>query len=320
VPAVPEGSHDIYFKVFDDAGNNNSDTCSYFWSFTYDTTAPSPPILISPPDSTVTSDNTPTFIWSSTAGSGGTYTLQYSTDSLFTSPVTVSGVQDTTYATSTPLSDDDYYWHVKATDVATNEGEYQGRPFMFTIDGSVPDVPILLTPADSSFTCDSTPTFTWTSSGLIFAGGSGTETGSTGFGSWLTPVTYTLQYSPDPSFTEVTTVEGIAENAYTVPDTMALDDTTYYWQVEAVDQADNHSGYQERPFQFTIFVAGDANGDGVIDPGDVVYLINYLFRDGPIPEPVQAGDANSDGEVEPGDVVYLLNYLFRNGPPPECIW
>ncbi len=61
---------------------------------------------------------------------------------------------------------------------------------------------------------------------------------------------------------------------------------------------------------------GDANGDGIIGPGDVVYLINYLFRNGPAPDPLERGDCNCDGEVGPGDVVYLINYLFRCGPPP----
>jgi rubredoxin len=65
-------------------------------------------------------------------------------------------------------------------------------------------------------------------------------------------------------------------------------------------------------------VRGDANSDGVVDPADVVYLINYLFRSGPAPDPLQAGDANCDGVVDPADVVYLINYLFRNGTPPGC--
>jgi hypothetical protein len=45
-------------------------------------------------------------------------------------------------------------------------------------------------------------------------------------------------------------------------------------------------------------------------------MINYLFRNGPAPDPLEAGDANCDGVVDPADVVYLINYLFRNGPPP----
>ena len=63
---------------------------------------------------------------------------------------------------------------------------------------------------------------------------------------------------------------------------------------------------------------GDANADGVIDVGDLVYLINYLFKSGPLPKPYQAGDANCSGTVDIGDVVYLINYLFKGGLPPTC--
>ena len=61
---------------------------------------------------------------------------------------------------------------------------------------------------------------------------------------------------------------------------------------------------------------GDVNADGVIDLGDVVYLINYIYRDGNPPDPLEAGDANCDGMVDLGDVVYLVNYLYRGGPAP----
>ncbi len=64
------------------------------------------------------------------------------------------------------------------------------------------------------------------------------------------------------------------------------------------------------------FICGDANGDGEINVGDVVYQINYLFKGGSAPSPLEAGDANSDGNVDVGDVVYLINYLFKGGPPP----
>jgi uncharacterized delta-60 repeat protein len=63
---------------------------------------------------------------------------------------------------------------------------------------------------------------------------------------------------------------------------------------------------------------GDANGDGVIDIVDVVYLLNYLFVYGPAPEPLETGDANCDGVVDVSDIVYLLNYLFVGGPAPGC--
>ena len=63
---------------------------------------------------------------------------------------------------------------------------------------------------------------------------------------------------------------------------------------------------------------GDANGDGVIDAVDIVYLINYLFNETSAPDPLEAGDANCDGKVDVVDIVYLINYLFGEGPPPGC--
>jgi hypothetical protein len=66
------------------------------------------------------------------------------------------------------------------------------------------------------------------------------------------------------------------------------------------------------------FVRGDANGDQIIDAGDVVYLINYLYKGGTMPNPLDAGNANCDGTVDAGDVVYLINYLYKGGEPPSC--
>ena len=63
---------------------------------------------------------------------------------------------------------------------------------------------------------------------------------------------------------------------------------------------------------------GDANGDRAIGPGDIVYLLNYLYRSDDPPCPMESGDANCDGGVGPGDIVYLLNYLYRGGPSPSC--
>jgi hypothetical protein len=52
--------------------------------------------------------------------------------------------------------------------------------------------------------------------------------------------------------------------------------------------------------------------------GDVVYLINYLFKGGSPPNPLIKGDANGDGKVSIADAVHLINYLFKGGPPPHC--
>lgn len=61
---------------------------------------------------------------------------------------------------------------------------------------------------------------------------------------------------------------------------------------------------------------GDLTGDGQVDVGDVIFLVNYLYRSGPAPNPPDIGDVNCDGTTDLGDVVYLVNYLYQNGPPP----
>lgn len=61
---------------------------------------------------------------------------------------------------------------------------------------------------------------------------------------------------------------------------------------------------------------GDANGDQEVTISDVVYIVNYLFRSGPAPDPIQAGDVNCDDKADIVDAVYIVNYLFKGGPSP----
>lgn len=100
------------------------------------------------------------------------------------------------------------------------------------------------------------------------------------------------------------------------PGTMMYD-STYYWKIVAWD---NHDTSRVGPvWSFTTrpeWIRGDCNGDYEILVTDVVYLVNYLFRDGPAPEFLDAANVNCDEEVAIADVVYLVNYLFRDGPPP----
>jgi hypothetical protein len=65
-------------------------------------------------------------------------------------------------------------------------------------------------------------------------------------------------------------------------------------------------------------LCGDPNEDGVTNVGDVVYLVSYLYKAGPSPQPADCvGDTNSDDIVNVGDVVYLVAYLYGGGPAPE---
>ena len=54
----------------------------------------------------------------------------------------------------------------------------------------------------------------------------------------------------------------------------------------------------------------------IYEVSDITYLINYLFKGGTPPDPIEHGDVNCDGIIDIADVVYLINYLYRAGPPP----
>jgi len=87
-------------------------------------------------------------------------------------------------------------------------------------------------------------------------------------------------------------------------------------RAKAKDVNDYQSEWSDE-LTVSVYARGDCNRDGIIEIGDVLHLVNYLYKSGPAPNPMEAGDVNRDGRIDLGDVVYLLNYLFRNGPPPH---
>jgi hypothetical protein len=79
----------------------------------------------------------------------------------------------------------------------------------------------------------------------------------------------------------------------------------------------NYTPYKYKNVAGVPLIAGDANSDGIVSVGDVVWLVNYLFKGGPKPDPCWKGDVNADCRVTVSDVVYLVNYLFKGGPAPK---
>jgi len=66
------------------------------------------------------------------------------------------------------------------------------------------------------------------------------------------------------------------------------------------------------------YLCGDATDDEVVNVGDAVCIINYIFKGGQPPSPLDAGDANCDGDINVGDAVYIINYIFKGGLEPCC--
>ena len=67
-----------------------------------------------------------------------------------------------------------------------------------------------------------------------------------------------------------------------------------------------------------IRLCGDCQVDKKVNLLDIVYLINYKYKDGPPPVPLDHGDVNSDGNVNILDIISIINYKYKNGPAPVC--
>ena len=62
---------------------------------------------------------------------------------------------------------------------------------------------------------------------------------------------------------------------------------------------------------------GDVNATGDITSSDLIYLVNFVFKAGPIPACNGAsGDVECSGEITASDIIYLVNYVFKGGTPP----
>ncbi|MGE3165419.1 MAG: hypothetical protein AB7O52_10980 [Planctomycetota bacterium] len=71
------------------------------------------------------------------------------------------------------------------------------------------------------------------------------------------------------------------------------------------------------------FVRGNANSDNAVDIGDPIFMLNYLFTNGPSPNCLDAADGNNDSRIDIADPIFVLNWLFSGGPIipqpyPQC--
>jgi hypothetical protein len=274
---------------------------------------PDPPLgfnLTSPSDQDTVWESTCDFLWQESQdpdpGDILTYSLYFSTDSLFGQKDSILGIVDTNYIESGLLDDQDYFWKVKAKD-RFDLSAWSVETFRFHT--YYPEPPLsfsLIYPPDSASICNQdTLTLAW-------------ETASDPDPNDV--VRYTLEYSTSEVFNPDSTVliDSLTENSYSLSGLLNQGvPERYYWRVRAFDRF-GFILWAERIFTFEVsaYLAGDANSDQSVDAADIISLLNFLFRSGTPPYPLEAGDANCDEEVGPADVVYLINYLFRGGSEP----
>lgn len=139
------------FTARDNAGNTITQSISVT---NIDITAPEPPVITSPADNTVTSDNTPTIRGTAEANS----TVDVYDGATLIGTVTADGNGNWTLTPSTALSDGTHEITATATDAA---GNVSGKSNTVNITIGT-EAPIITVPANNTVTNDNTPTISGT--------------------------------------------------------------------------------------------------------------------------------------------------------------
>lgn len=66
------------------------------------------------------------------------------------------------------------------------------------------------------------------------------------------------------------------------------------------------------------YLCGDLNDDGEVNILDIIGLIEYKFKAGPAPDPMESGNVNGDGIINILDIIYLVEFKYKGGPEPSC--
>jgi len=88
----------------------------------------------------------------------------------------------------------------------------------------------------------------------------------------------------------------------------------------AVDPDAHELPYQWQKKTITVVAGmptGNVNGDGSTNSADLVYLVNFLYREGASPVTCEAkGDVDCSGTINTLDIMKSINYVFKAGQKP----
>ncbi|UCC43801.1 MAG: S8 family serine peptidase [Candidatus Zixiibacteriota bacterium] len=234
--------------------------------------------------------------------------LQIAQDVTFTTElISIDSISGFSVPAPASLTDGRWYWHVRRFDLAGNVASFSA-PISFVIDTETPPIPTPLLPEDGFLTDADSVTLIW-----------GTDEPRP----WdESPERYYLHVSNRPDFIDFDTYQGyVYDTVKVLPSSLLELGRTYYWRMRAFDEATHATAYSDAlSFDFKSFICGDADGNGT-DPdiGDLTYLINYLFIDGPAPDPYISGSVDCNEIIDIGDITALIGYLFIAGDEPCCL-
>jgi len=86
---------------------------------------------------------------------------------------------------------------------------------------------------------------------------------------------------------------------------------TFSFTVQAAD-AGSYIDSREYTLEVMNYLPGDLDQSLTINPVDVVYLVNYVYKQSDPPAVPNSADVDANCQVTPVDVVVLVNYVYRN--------
>jgi hypothetical protein len=291
------------------------------------------PRLVSPADGAVTPDPTPTFHWATAwHEDDDQYILQVASGSDFTTTTFFEciGIDNQCTYSGDPLEEDStYYWRVKVIKLSTGEfSEYsEGRSFALGTPscfatGDVNDDGIPLTNADFNYLVDYVEGV-GPAPPVLYSGDMNGDCEIDHLDVALYQDYFTdglgvfTNGFPVPTCCEVNTTRGaccVLNTCFTLsPGNCFLYDGGIY-------KGDGTSCIDD-PCSCCIGIRGNVDGDpdDIVDISDLVYLVDYMFSDGPAPPCPNEADIDPNEAVDISDLVYLVDYMFSGGPPPaDC--
>ncbi|MFW9992606.1 MAG: fibronectin type III domain-containing protein [Candidatus Odinarchaeota archaeon] len=234
-----------YWRVYDIQATGS---WTAIWSFTVSTTLPSFPLnpeLVSPSNSDTVTDDTPTLDWN-IPRFANSFHLQVADIDDFSSLIIDTTTSSGDYTPGSSLSDDTYYWRVRAKNDTTSWSSWSAE-WSFTVSTSLQPfsgIPLLDSPADGETLATTTPAFNWT----IPKGAN----------------LFHLQIADIVDFSSLTVDITVTDSDYTPA--AALTDGTYFWRVRAKnDTADWGTWSAERSF---IIDMSFADTPTLVSPGN----------------------------------------------------
>jgi hypothetical protein len=283
-------AHTYQFAASDSVDNATGDTGSHNGP-TVQNSPPTAPVVNVTPDSPVTTDDLICTITTSSidpdVGDIITYTYEWYKDDVLQPGLTTNTVD------STNTAKDDIWKCV----VTPNDGTTDGLTDedQVTIGNSSPNTPGNPSPSNHASGISVNASLSWMGGDPDVAD---TVTYDVYFGTSATP--------PLVSTNQTATTYD--------PGTLAYN-TTYYWQIVA---RDNHGTESTGPlwwFSTGELLLGDANGDGVVDTGDITKIKRIYFE---IDDPTPCADANMDDVVDTGDITKVKRIYFELDDPTPC--